>query len=70
METRIWLKDLRSKQGFTQAETASKLGIAASYYSMIEKGERKKKMTLELAHNIANLFDTSIDYILEKESEA
>lgn len=66
---RVWLKKLREERGMSQAETAELLGIAPNSLSMIESGERQKKMSLELARKISILFDIPIDEILENESE-
>lgn len=69
MNRRRWLKALREKNGMSQAETASALNITPNYLSMIENGERQKKMSLELARKISTLFGVPIDEILKNESE-
>lgn len=66
---RVWLKKLREERGMSQAETAELLGIAPNSLSMIESGERQKKMSLDLAQKISILFDIPIDEILKNESE-
>ena len=45
---RNYLKELRKTQGFTQHEIADLIGISATYYCMIENGERQQKMDLPL----------------------
>lgn len=66
---RNWLKELRKERGMSQAETASALGIAPNYLSMIENGLRQKKMSLELAQKISNLFNVPMDIVLSNEKE-
>lgn len=50
---REWLKTLRKDNNLTAAEMADKLGISESYYSLIENGERQKKMDIVLVTRIA-----------------
>jgi transcriptional regulator with XRE-family HTH domain len=55
------LAKLRKLRGWTQAETARKLGISRSYYGLIEIGERKG---LNVALRISLLFDVPVDVLL------
>ncbi len=64
---RSWLKELRQRNLETQSETAKKLDISESYYNMIENGERQKRLSMELARKIADVFGVSLDYISEQE---
>lgn len=53
----------------SQTKAASALGVSQGFWSLIENGERQKKMSLELAQKISDVFDVSIDEILKNESE-
>lgn len=66
---RKYLKELREQKELSQLEISQKLEISESYYSLIESGERQKKMSLEMAQKISKIFDVPIETILEKESE-
>ena len=66
---REYLKKCRENKGLTQLETAKKLDISESYYSLIESGERQPKMTIETAQKIAKIFEVPIEYIFEQENK-
>jgi putative transcriptional regulator len=38
---RTWLKEIRTAKGLTQLDVATEAKIERSYYTMIEKGNRK-----------------------------
>ena len=61
---RQWLKDLRTAKGLTVTEAARKLELSQPYYSLIEAGERQKRLELSLAAKIADLYHITIDQIL------
>lgn len=48
---REWLKKIREKEKMTQVQVAKLAGIAESYYSMIETGDRRP--SVEVAQAIA-----------------
>lgn len=54
---REWLKQLRGSM--TTKEVAQKLGISQQYYSLIESGERQKKMDVQTCVNLATVFGVS-----------
>lgn len=56
------LKDLRLKEGLTQAELALELGLAKSTISQYESDERKP--TYENLIKIADFYNISIDFLL------
>lgn len=66
---RYWLKKLRTKNNLKQNEIAEKLGISQGYYNLIETGERQKDLNLSLINKIAELFNVSVEYIVEQESK-
>jgi putative transcriptional regulator len=57
MKTRI--KELRARYDMTQDDLARKVGVRRETISFIERG--KYVPSLQLAHDIAKVFDTSID---------
>ena len=66
---RDWLKEKRVGSGFTMAQMASKLDITESYYSMIEAGDRQKKMDVALASKLSVVFDMPLKMIAEYENQ-
>ena len=56
------LKGMRKKKGMTQVAVGMKIGVDQSDYSKIERG--KKKISLQIAIQLALLYGTSIDYIV------
>jgi transcriptional regulator with XRE-family HTH domain len=43
---RLWLKELRLQQGYTQDEVAIESGIKRAYYTMIEQGNRNPSVSV------------------------
>ncbi|MBQ6846804.1 MAG: helix-turn-helix transcriptional regulator [Oscillospiraceae bacterium] len=64
---RDWLKKLREKNEFSQEDMAEKLGVVQGYYSMIENGERQKKLDLSIAIKLSEILGVSVEYIVEQE---
>ena len=64
---REWLLETRKAKGMTQLEVADKLGITESYYSFIEKGERQKKMSVDIAAKLSVVFGIPVDEIIALE---
>ena len=64
---RDYLKKLRDEHGLTAAETAKKLDISESYYSLIENGKRQEKMDLVLAAKISAIFSIELSEVLAQE---
>lgn len=56
------LKELRYAKGYTQLQMQMKTGIDQSDYSKMERG--KRELSLEQAVIIAEMFNTSVDYII------
>ena len=56
------IKEIREDKGYTQTEIAKKLGITQRNYSYFETGQTA--LTEEILNKIANLYNTSIDYLL------
>lgn len=55
------LKELRARKGWTQAETAKKLGISSQTYNSWESDFGKVK--IRAASSVAKLFGVKIDQI-------
>jgi len=64
---REWLKEARTAQRLTQKQMADAIGVTEAYYSMIESGERQKKMDLSVAIRIANTLGLSLDEVVAAE---
>lgn len=62
---RIALQQHRKKKKVTQQDMAEILDISPVYYGMIERGERNP--TLELAKDIADVLDSTVDDIFFNE---
>lgn len=57
------IKELRIEHKLTQKEVAKKIGISLTSYSLYESGKRKVPVPIFI--KLAELYDTSIDYIVE-----
>ena len=64
---RDWLKEKRRERGYTMAQMAEKLGITESYYSLIEAGDRQKKMDMILAGKLSDVLGITMQQIVEME---
>lgn len=64
---REYLRQLRNSSKISQKDLADKLGIAPSYYSMIENGERQKDLDLSIATKLAEIFGVTVEWIAEQE---
>lgn len=58
------LKDLREDKDLFQKDIASLLNISQQYYSEYETG--KRSLPIELLIILANFYNVSTDYILER----
>lgn len=56
------LRELRIKYKYSQSQTAKKLGLSQSAYSMIEAG--KNRLQIEYLVELSILYNTSVDRIL------
>ncbi|MCT2882634.1 helix-turn-helix domain-containing protein [Lentilactobacillus buchneri] len=55
------LRSKRQSKGMTMQDMANHVGISKSYYSLIERGERR--VSYELTFKIANALNTTPDNI-------
>lgn len=60
------LRDLRSKNGITQAELAEKIFVGESYIALIELNKRNP--STEILGKLCDFFGVSTDYLLTGES--
>ncbi len=56
------IRNLRKETGKTQRAFADRLGVSTSYMALIESGKRKP--TIEILIQIAQMCGVSIDYII------
>lgn len=61
------LKELRKDKNLSQSDIAKEFNIKQSMYSMYESGRRTMK--IEMLCKLADILDTSTDYILGRTSE-
>lgn len=67
---RKYLVTLREKSKYSQQNVAEKLNITTQYYQMIEKGKRQRKMEVTLATQLANIFNISLEELLDEERKS
>lgn len=65
---REWMEKTRKDRKMTMKDTARKLDISESYYSMIERGERQAKLDISLASKLSVAFGVSLEFIVTQES--
>lgn len=65
---RTYLKNIRTHSKLSQNDIAKKLGVTRQYYSLIESGDRQKKMDIELIQKLSVVFNVSVEYIIEQET--
>ncbi len=56
------IKELRIEKKLSQLQISMKLEIDQSYYSKYERGEHEPPSSVLI--NLANIYNTSVDYIL------
>jgi transcriptional regulator with XRE-family HTH domain len=61
------MEKARKNSGLTMKDTASKLDITESYYSMIESGQRQKRLDITLAAKLSVVFGIPIETIINEE---
>ena len=62
------LKELRRKQGITQAELASRIGVVESAISLYESGKREPDISTLI--KIAKCLNTTVDYLIDMPNNA
>lgn len=61
------LKELRKSKNLTQKDISKKLEISPTLYSIYESG--KKEIPISILSKIAQIYHTSIDFIVEETDE-
>ena len=61
------LRDLREDSDLTQTQLAKLLGMSQTGYSKYETGEND--IPTQILIKLADLYDTSIDYILDRTND-
>lgn len=61
------LENERDKRGWTQQEVADKIGVTRPAYANYESGKRNPGY--EISQKLADLFETTIDYLLGSNSK-
>ena len=64
---REWLRNARLGKGYTMKDIAERLDISESYYSLIENGERQKKMDIILVMKLSTALGIPVKEIVEFE---
>ncbi|MCF0174064.1 MAG: helix-turn-helix transcriptional regulator [Bacteroidales bacterium] len=64
---RNWLKEAREAKGYTMAYVGEQIGITEAYYSLIERGERQKKMDITLVVKLAEIFGMTLEEVANLE---
>lgn len=59
------LREMRKKKKITSKDMANMLGISIAFYSQIEN--KNRRLTYDMAVNIANIFKCKPDYIFYEE---
>ena len=65
--TRNYLRKLREDRGFSQFQMAENLEITQQYYSLIENGDRQKKMDIGLLSKLSDALSIPIADLIEME---
>ena len=63
------MRELRINKNITQQMVADVVGITRQYYNMIETGERQKKLSIDMARNLADVFGVTFEYICAQENQ-
>lgn len=66
---REYLKKLREERGYSMQVVADKIGISKQYYQRIEVGDRQQNMDITLAVKLSEIFEISIQSIIEYERQ-
>ncbi len=67
---RDWLFKARTEKGLTMKQMGEALDVSESYYSMIESGNRQKRMDITLVSRLSSVLGLSISEIANLEASA
>lgn len=66
---RSYLKHLREEKNLSQHNVAEQIQISQQAYSLIEKGERQRDMTIGRLYKLAEIFEVGTDEIIKMEND-
>lgn len=59
------IKDIRLRQGLTQADVAAALGVSSVVYSRYETGKRQP--SIDMLIQMADIFGVTVDFLLGRQ---
>lgn len=65
---REWMATARNEKNLTMAKVAERCGISESYYSLIEAGERQKRLDITLAVKLSDVLGLPLDEIVKRDA--
>lgn len=65
---REWMAAARNEKNLTMAKVAERCGISESYYSLIEAGERQKRLDITLAVKLSDVLGLPLDEIVKRDA--
>lgn len=65
---REWMATARNEKNLTMAKVAERCGISESYYSLIEAGERQKRLDITLAVKLSDVLGLPLDEIVKQDA--
>lgn len=65
---REWMATARNEKNLTMAKAAERCGISESYYSLIEAGERQKRLDITLAVKLSDVLGLPLDEIVKRDA--
>lgn len=65
---REWMAAARNEKNLTMAKVAERCGISESYYSLIEAGERQKRLDITLAVKLSGVLGLPLDEIVKRDA--
>lgn len=65
---REWMATARNEKNLTMAKVAERCGISESYYSLIEAGERQKRLDITLAVKLSDVLGLPLDEIVRQDA--
>lgn len=64
---REWLNEARKSKGLTLRSLGERIGVSEAYMSLIESGQKKKRMDLRTLAAIAEATGAGVFELMEKE---
>lgn len=64
---RSYLKDLRKERGYTIEALSEEADMSTNHYQLLELGKRGKRLSLQIAYQLAQALRITIDELYELE---